>query len=138
MAPCSIPPTHPLPHVVNKAGPLPLTLQFMFPLDSSFPLWPSPLASPQIHPYIMTSNPLLPPTSSLFLTLPTLTAGGLTSASSYNGPYGLSYCYTPTTYCSTTSSIPTCTPTFVYDSTSGRLLRLLVATDDLDCRAGTG
>jgi hypothetical protein len=46
-------------------------------------------------------------------------AGDLASASSYNEPYGLSYCYTPTTYCATASSVPTCTPTFVYDSTSG-------------------
>ena len=46
-------------------------------------------------------------------------AGDLASASSYNEPYGLSYCYTPTTYCATSSSTSAiCTPTFVYDSTS--------------------
>jgi hypothetical protein len=44
--------------------------------------------------------------------------GDLASASSYNEPYGLSYCYTPTTYCTTIAASSTCTPTFVYDSSS--------------------
>jgi hypothetical protein len=39
----------------------------------------------------------------------------LASASSLAEPYGMSYCYTPTTYCPTTASA-TCMPTFVYDS----------------------
>ena len=38
----------------------------------------------------------------------------LASASSLAEPFGMSYCYTPTSYCPTTASA-TCTPTFAYD-----------------------
>ncbi|CZR56413.1 uncharacterized protein PAC_06301 [Phialocephala subalpina] len=44
-------------------------------------------------------------------------ADDLASASSEYAPYGMSYCYTPTTYCPTASGA-TCTPTFTYDSSS--------------------
>jgi hypothetical protein len=46
-------------------------------------------------------------------------AEDLASASSEYMPYYMTYCYTPTTYCPTASGA-TCTPTFVYDSSSTR------------------
>lgn len=46
-------------------------------------------------------------------------AADLSSASEEGKPYGLSYCYTPTTYCYTpTAGAATCTPTFEFDSSS--------------------
>jgi len=42
----------------------------------------------------------------------------LASASSLNEPYQLSYCYTPTTSCTTVVSSASCTPTWVYPSYS--------------------
>lgn len=46
-------------------------------------------------------------------------ASDLAAASSEYMPYGLSYCYTPTTSCATgTASAASCTTTFVYDSSA--------------------
>lgn len=42
----------------------------------------------------------------------------LASASSEYAPWGMTYCYTPTTYCPTASAAQ-CTTTFVYDSVNG-------------------
>ncbi|KUJ17637.1 uncharacterized protein LY89DRAFT_684627 [Mollisia scopiformis] len=59
------------------------------------------------------------PTTNLIAVLnPTdVNADDLASASSEYAPYGMSYCYTPTTYCPTASAA-TCTTTFVYDDSS--------------------
>jgi len=56
------------------------------------------------------------PTTNLVAVLnPTdVNADDLASASSEYAPYGISYCYTPTTYCPTASAA-TCTTTFAYD-----------------------
>jgi len=59
------------------------------------------------------------PTTDLVAVLnPTdVNADDLASASSEYAPYGMSYCYTPTTYCPTASAA-TCTTTFAYDDSS--------------------
>ena len=44
-----------------------------------------------------------------------ISADDLASASSEGQPDGLSSCYTPTTYCATQLSVPTCTTAFTYD-----------------------
>lgn len=107
--------------------PLPSCTSQNWTFTTNVPVYvPDMVVLPPVTTYISAStqtyahyNPT--PTTDIIAVLnPTdVNAEDLADASSEYMPYYMSYCYTPTTYCSTpTSGAAVCTPTFTYDSSS--------------------